>query len=159
MPSIIYRLDDDPVLFSIYSLPPVRYPDGKTYYKIGGQLLAPEHLYGREELIEWFHGEGGRAEVEALDRVLRELIPGLQAQSYHSRPCVVTHTAHDRPYIDGWTGSSPAAAQPPVACSWRRRLRRRSEVLRRDWAAWRRNSRMPAPGTTTCRQNGSGRSG
>ncbi len=119
MPSIIYRLDDDPVLFSIYSLPPVRYPDGKTYFKIGGQLLAPEHLYGREELIDWFHGEGGMAEVEALDRVLRELIPGLQAQSYHSRPCVVTHTAHDRPYIDAldmeFAGGGPTAGRLFVA--------------------------------------------
>ncbi len=101
MPSIIYRLADDPVLYSIYSLPPVRYPDGKTYFKIGGQLLTPQHLYSREELVEWFLGDGSAKEVEALKRVLTELIPDLNASSYHSKPCIVTHTAHDRPYIDG----------------------------------------------------------
>jgi sarcosine oxidase len=103
-PSIISRLEDHPVLYSIYSLPPVRYPDGKTYFKIGGQLHMPNHRYSRDGLIDWFHGEGNREEVEALSDVLYQMIPDLRAISTLTKPCVVGFTSHDRPYIDSLDG-------------------------------------------------------
>ena len=99
-PSIIWRLENHPVLYSIYSLPPVRYPDGKTYFKIGGQLQLPNHRYSRDGLIDWFHSDGNSEEVEALSGVLHKMIPGLRAQSTQTKPCVVGFTSHDRPYID-----------------------------------------------------------
>jgi sarcosine oxidase len=100
VPSIIYRLENHPVLASIYSLPPILYPDGKTYLKIGGTLRATKYVHSTDEVRDWFHTDGNPMEVEALREVLLTMIPDLAAASFQSKPCVVTYTAHDRPYID-----------------------------------------------------------
>lgn len=99
LPSIIYRLQGDPILASIYSLPPIRYPDGKIYLKIGGTLHTPNLLTTAAAIGEWFHGDGNVVEADALREVLFALLPNLQARSVQSRPCVVTYTAHGYPYI------------------------------------------------------------
>lgn len=99
VPSIIYRLDNHPVLASIYALPPIVYPDGKPYLKIGGTLRTPAYLHSAEEVRSWFHSDGNPVEVEALREVLLAMLPGLTVTAFDSKPCVVTYTAHDRPYI------------------------------------------------------------
>lgn len=99
-PSIIYRLENHPVLASIYSLPPIRYPDGNTYLKIGGTLREPKYLQRAAAITEWFHTDGNPIEAEALREVLLAMLPGLAASTFQTKPCVVTYTAHDRPYID-----------------------------------------------------------
>ncbi len=99
LPSIIYRLQDNALLASIYSLPPLRYPDGKIYLKIGGTLHTPNLLASAVAIADWFHGDGNRSEAAALREVLFELLPNLQASALQSRPCVVTYTAHGYPYI------------------------------------------------------------
>ena len=100
MPSIIYRLQADPVLHSIYALPPLRYPDGKIYLKIGGTLRETNYVHSADSLRDWFHRDGSTVERDALQSVLWAMVPDLQAASVHSRPCVVTYTAHDYPYLD-----------------------------------------------------------
>ncbi|MEZ4677893.1 MAG: FAD-dependent oxidoreductase [Caldilineaceae bacterium] len=99
IPSIIYRLANHPNLFSIYSLPPVRYPDGKIYLKIGGPLHEPILLDSPTAIQDWFHGDGNPVEATALREVLFAMVPNLQADAVHSRPCVVTYTEHGYPYI------------------------------------------------------------
>lgn len=100
LPTLIWRLENHPVLASIYSAPPTRYPDGRVYFKIGGTLHTPVYLHKAEEFLAHFHSAGNAHEVAALRQVLPELVPGLQAESWQGRPCVVTYTAHDYPYID-----------------------------------------------------------
>jgi len=102
VPSMICRLDQHPVLASIYSLPPIVYPDGKSYLKIGGTLRTPRYLQSAAETRDWFHSDGNPIEVEALREALFAMIPDLTVhnQSVQTNPCVVTYTAHDRPYID-----------------------------------------------------------
>ncbi|MCE7988820.1 MAG: FAD-dependent oxidoreductase [Caldilinea sp. CFX5] len=100
LPSIIYRLEQHPVLASIYSLPPIVYPDGKTYLKIGGTLRTPRYLQSADETRDWFHTDGNPVEAEALRAVLFAMIPNLTATALQTKPCVVTYTAHDRPYVD-----------------------------------------------------------
>ncbi|MBV7332434.1 FAD-binding oxidoreductase [Chloroflexi bacterium TSY] len=99
-PSIIYRLDNHPLLASIYSPPPIQYPNGKIYLKIGGTLHTPHLVHSATEIRNWFHGDGDPVESEAVRDVLFNMIPTLAAKSVHSRPCVVAYTAHDHPYID-----------------------------------------------------------
>ncbi len=99
LPSIIYRLQGHPVLASIYSLPPLRYPDGNIYLKIGGTLHTPNLLTTAAAIGDWFHGEGNPLEFDALREVLFALLPNLQVRSVQSRPCVVTYTDHGYPYI------------------------------------------------------------
>ena len=88
------------MLASIYSLPPIVYPDGKTYLKIGGTLRTPKYVYSADETRAWFQSAGNPVEAEALRDVLFAMLPNLRAVTLQTKPCVVTYTAHDRPYID-----------------------------------------------------------
>lgn len=101
MPSIIfYEGLETPELSGVYGLPPIKYPDGKVYVKLGGRMTDLRPLSSKTELLDWFHSEGSKREVELLTDTLFSLIPNLKAKSLLSRPCVVTATAHERPYID-----------------------------------------------------------
>ncbi|MBW7883992.1 MAG: FAD-dependent oxidoreductase [Caldilineaceae bacterium] len=100
MPSLIWRLADHPVLASIYAAPPTLYPDGATYLKIGGTLKEPVYMYTPEAFRNWFHADGNPVETDALREVLLALLPGLRVSRWQTKPCVVTYTAHDYPYID-----------------------------------------------------------
>ncbi|MCA9997961.1 MAG: FAD-binding oxidoreductase [Anaerolineales bacterium] len=101
MPTLIYLLPTGRSVPNIYMLPPVRYPDGRTYIKLGGGTHWPERIFASwDEIRDWFQGDGDFREGEALREALHYLLPGLQAQSYHTKPCILAYTAHERPYID-----------------------------------------------------------
>jgi sarcosine oxidase len=100
MPSIIYRLRGHPTLYSVYVLPPIDYPDGKTYLKIGGTFYSPDHFETIDALDAWFHTDGDLEQAEAIKQVLTSLLPGLVVTDYRTVPCVVSYTAHGHPYID-----------------------------------------------------------
>ncbi|RME65271.1 MAG: FAD-dependent oxidoreductase, partial [Caldilineae bacterium] len=97
MPSLIYRLPQHPTFYSIYALPPIPYPDGHTYLKIGSMDWETPLLHSREDFLRWFHGQGDPARVQGLRAVLLDLLPGLQVASFHSVPCVLTYTASGYP--------------------------------------------------------------
>jgi sarcosine oxidase len=105
MPTLITQCQN-PNNPAIYLLPPVKYPDGKTYLKLGGAFREGEHplaedfIESREELVQWFQSDGREDIADYLREVLHRYIPNLQALSYHSKPCLITTTAHENPYID-----------------------------------------------------------
>ncbi len=108
MPSIISRFED-PSVASLYMLPPVPYPDGKTYIKLGPsgrpqELPAPEPTFDAVkddgQLLDWFHSDGREDIAEAMRAALHRKIPDLKTQSHHSAPCLITNSAHGNPYID-----------------------------------------------------------
>lgn len=100
IPTLIYGLKDNPSLASIYMVPPVEYPDGKFYIKIGGSLHNISAVNSFDELRAWFNRGGSRAEAEALQAVLLDLIPDLNATTFCQKPCVTTSTTHNHPFID-----------------------------------------------------------
>lgn len=109
MPSIIATFNH-PDVKSLYMLPPVVYPDGKTYIKLGASgpaeelLPAVEHsldaTHSHDELLEWFRTDGREDIAGILKAAVHRMIPNLQTLSYHSVPCLLTYTAHGNPYID-----------------------------------------------------------
>lgn len=113
MPSIITKFDH-PDVQSLYMLPPVVYPDGKTYIKLGAggrpdELLpAVEHylkaMSHGEELKAWFHTDGREDIADILKSTLHRMIPNLKSLSYQSVPCLLTYTEHGNPYIDVLVG-------------------------------------------------------
>ncbi|BBN02543.1 hypothetical protein MPTK1_2g16140 [Marchantia polymorpha subsp. ruderalis] len=117
MPSLIWRLNGEEPLHSVYACPPVKYPDGKTYLKIGGTWLQGSSGYrdavlsSKEEISHWFHSDGPREEADHLLKVLKKLMPGLAIESVHSKPCIVTYTAHNYPFIDAVDGKPFQDAQ------------------------------------------------
>ncbi|WP_296076269.1 FAD-dependent oxidoreductase [uncultured Agrobacterium sp.] len=105
MPSLIYEPSD--ASKHIYLLPPVLYPDGKTYLKIGGE---PEDiLLGSDaELRAWFRA-GGKPEVrDNLAAIVKTLVPGIDVERLSMAGCVTSYTSSGYPAI-GYCGSQRVA--------------------------------------------------
>ncbi|WP_224824850.1 FAD-binding oxidoreductase [Cognatishimia sp. MH4019] len=99
-PSLIYLgpNGEDP-----YLLPPIRYPDGRTYLKLGGDVVDRD-LTTQEARQNWFRA-GGSVEVGVmLTDHIRARMPELEIRSTHIRPCVTTYTPTDLPIIDLLSG-------------------------------------------------------
>ncbi|MDO9414574.1 NAD(P)/FAD-dependent oxidoreductase [Pararhizobium sp.] len=105
MPSLI---DETGTLADhFYMVPPVRYPDGKLYIKIGGDPTDIE-LHGETAIRAWFRGEANAVAATHLERMLRRVIPEIEPVSVSSMPCVTTYTKHGYPYA-GYTGNENVA--------------------------------------------------
>ena len=92
MPAIVfYEGLSNRHLSGVYLLPPIRYPDGNIYLKIGGKLHDIKVPQSAEELQAWFHTDGSPLEAQELERELFNIVEGLQADSLHVKTCVVTN--------------------------------------------------------------------
>lgn len=101
MPSTIVfgERDED----HVYILPPVVYPDGKTYLKLGGD--TENRVFDTlEEAGAWFRSDGDQAEREHLADIASRLMPLLKSRPVTSSSCVATYTAGGYPYA-GFTES------------------------------------------------------
>lgn len=115
MPSMIHKAEDE--RDDIYMLPPIRYPDGRTYLKIGGD---PDDLaLTPDALGDWFRSDGRPHVREHLVRRMKALVPDLAIRSVSSAACVTSFTPTGYPAI-GWlvpgriavlTGGCGAAAK------------------------------------------------
>ncbi|PDT05622.1 FAD-dependent oxidoreductase [Rhizobium chutanense] len=103
MPSLILDVPGT----HIYLLPPIRYPDGKFYLKIGGD---PDDLALSDEaaMRAWFKTEGRDSVRAHLARIVEGLVPGMVPLSISTAACVVSQTESGYPMI-GYT-SSPEVA-------------------------------------------------
>jgi len=97
MPSIIYRPEAEAE--RCYILPPIRYPDGKYYVKIGGGQLS-HALRSFEKLVAWFRSPGDAQEARHLTDLLCKVIPQLRPVSLHAESCVTSYTRTGYPYAD-----------------------------------------------------------
>lgn len=88
MPPFIYLMPsgEDP-----YLLPPIRYPDGKWYLKLGGD---PEDraLPDADAAKAWFRSGGSREVMEQLHAGIRARMPDLHIRSVSRAACVTTYT-------------------------------------------------------------------
>jgi len=100
MPSIIFYegLEVDE-LDGIYALPPIEYPDGHTYLKIGGRLRELVSPSSQDILNDWFYTDGDAREAELLEQALHTMIPDLKLEESFSRPCVVAASQDDKPIV------------------------------------------------------------
>ncbi len=103
MPSMIYEVDAAPVE-TIYMLPPIQYPDGHYYIKMGANTAYDRYLTTREAKNSWVRtGDSDRVK-RAMADVMRDIVPGLRAQSFETRRCLVTYTPGVWPFIDSLDG-------------------------------------------------------
>jgi len=93
MPTLIWQAPEDP-----YLLPPIRYPDGKTYVKLGGD---PEDvkLDGLAAINDWFRSGGNPQVRDRLEQMIRDLMPGLAVQGVTMDACVTTWSKDRLPEI------------------------------------------------------------
>ncbi|MDH4412941.1 MAG: FAD-binding oxidoreductase [Rhizobium sp.] len=96
MPSLIHQPDDP--IDHIYLLPPVRYPDGKTYLKIGGD---PDdlQLQTEPEIRAWFRRGGRLTTRDHLHRIITGLVPSLADAPISMAACVTSFTPENYPAI------------------------------------------------------------
>ncbi|THV25833.1 FAD-dependent oxidoreductase [Peteryoungia ipomoeae] len=96
MPSLIHQPDDP--TNHIYLLPPVLYPDGKAYLKIGGD---PDDLLLETEpqIRAWFRRGGRLTTREHLQRIALALVPSLADSPVSMGACVTSFTPGNYPAI------------------------------------------------------------
>lgn len=111
MPSLIYEPED--IMAGIYLLPPIRYPDGKYYLKIGGDIvdiLLPAY----DDVRAWFKRGGDAANHQHLVSTMRQLMPDLKIKAITNTTCITSYTPPNYPAI-GWT-SQPSIAVMAGGC-------------------------------------------
>ena len=85
---------DDP-----YVLPPIEYPDGRSYVKLGtGEFEHP--LVTLADMMDWFQHPGATEDRDALRRTLVSLIPEMDGAPIRTDTCAVTATVSGYPYVD-----------------------------------------------------------
>lgn len=99
MPCIIYEIES-PVLEGIYLLPPIRYPDGRFYIKMGCDTAADQWLPDLAAMRHWMINGESDVMLPAMREALEGIIPGLQVEAYITKRCLVTYTPHGKPFID-----------------------------------------------------------
>ncbi|MCK8778602.1 FAD-dependent oxidoreductase [Rhizobium sp. NTR19] len=96
VPSLIWKWSEADE--GIYLLPPVRYPDGKLYIKIGGDpddVLLPTE----SEIRTWFKSGGREGTKRHLTEVMRTLMPELDLSRSFMAACVTSFTPTGYPAI------------------------------------------------------------
>lgn len=95
MPSHIHLTYDglDP-----YYLPPIPYPDGHSYVKLGGDPVDVD-LPTTADVNAWFRSGGSEQVGDFLEDLIRARIPGLKADARILKPCVTSYTKDGMPDI------------------------------------------------------------
>jgi len=111
MPSLICKPEDE--MLGIYMLPPIRYPDGRIYLKIGGDPVDVA-LETEADVRAWFRTGGSPQVEDYFVEMMKTFVPDLRITSVHAEPCVTSFTPTGYPAI-GWT-SAPSIAVMAGGC-------------------------------------------
>jgi len=98
MPSLLYETETE-THEGIYLLPPVQYPDEKTYIKLGCNIPQDQYFTAFEDMQRWFKADKGNDQTDFLSSLLSALLPKVRFESFHTKRCIITRTAHKKPYI------------------------------------------------------------
>ncbi len=99
-PTTLYAKTDGEVDFWGLLMPPITYPNGRSYIKTMDGYYGPAPLQGDEELGNWSRSKGHEDHHQVLQRALREVFPSLEIRSTDFKPCLIADTASHYPYID-----------------------------------------------------------
>ncbi|KAL5004481.1 hypothetical protein ScPMuIL_017937 [Solemya velum] len=85
-----------------YMLPPIRYPDGKYYLKLGNfpEFQGVDDIQTAADLKAWYCLKDETVLSRALGRLIQTLIPGVKMKSFKPDRCVIVETPTLRPYLD-----------------------------------------------------------
>ena len=98
MPSLLYEIDEDETE-GIYLIQPVLYPDGNYYLKIGCNTPDDRYFEEIEQVQHWFREARGEAFAPRLIKALQAIMPQLAVGDVITKKCIISRTAHGRPYI------------------------------------------------------------
>lgn len=81
-----------------YILPPVLYPDGQTWLKLGGDPVDIR-LESGADIQNWFRSGGSDSVADELQRQILDRIPALAFEERRVAPCMTTFTRSGLPCI------------------------------------------------------------
>ena len=99
MPTVIHQIED-PEIDDIYMAPPILYPDGRYYIKMGCNTIADQQPETMAQIREWFHHGDSDACKPAMIRALQAQLPHTPFLSFTTRRCIITYTPKGYPLID-----------------------------------------------------------
>ncbi|MBI1268713.1 MAG: FAD-dependent oxidoreductase [Cryomorphaceae bacterium] len=99
MPCLVDETPGSPLSEFVYLCPPVLYPDGKWYIKVGAKSKNPRILSSEEEIRSWFIYSGSLAMARELKYYLERALPSLPLVSWKAKPCMLTDTPDRLPLI------------------------------------------------------------
>ena len=100
MPSIWYDFDGHPLFPYAYILPPIRYPDGHRYVKIGVDRDPDADKTSLDEIVHFFRSGGHAGRGEGLRTLLQALFPAFPLDPGLTKPCILAYTPQGYPMVD-----------------------------------------------------------
>ena len=98
-PTVIYLVDDIDI-WDIYMTPPIRYPNGRFYIKLGANSVLDRELTTLGEVQAWFRTGTNHASRVAMEAALHSLWPDVEILACEAKPCILCHTPNGYPIID-----------------------------------------------------------
>jgi len=99
LPSVLAPVDHQ-LFADVYLVPPAKYPDGSVRLKLGATRHSPIALDTADERRAWMSGDAHRADLDGLRSFVLDLVPGLRAEAWETKPCLLTDTPTGLPYVD-----------------------------------------------------------
>ncbi|WP_137154561.1 FAD-binding oxidoreductase [Rhizobium sp. FKL33] len=106
MPSLIF--EDEPEELGVYMLPPILYPDGKHYLKIGGDM-TDILLENTDAVRDWFKSGGSPRNFDHLVGMMKRLVPSLDIKEARPVTCVTSYP-HDQGVPTKYPAIGPTSA-------------------------------------------------
>lgn len=113
MPALLYEIVRHE-LDGIYMLPPVQYPDGRYYAKIGMNMTEDVYFSTLAEAQYWFRQADSERLLPKLKEAFLDFYPSLPALSWHTERCIISRTPEKKPIIQNLDGKGWYAA---VTCN------------------------------------------
>lgn len=98
MPSAIWLIDH-PELLDVYVVPPVLYPDGRWYLKVGAAWEPAPRLDDDTSRLDWMTGNRADDRLGMMRSVVDEMLPDIDFLSFSMKPCLITDTATGLPFV------------------------------------------------------------
>ncbi|WAR00805.1 hypothetical protein MAR_025177 [Mya arenaria] len=86
-------------LIDFYMLPPIRYPDGCYYIKLGLTGAVPKMLRSQDDVRRWYRN-GDVTVQRNVAEFAKSVFQGVDFLGCQGSGCVITETPTGRPYID-----------------------------------------------------------
>ncbi len=99
LPFINYAIEH-PDISDIYQLPPILYPNGRYYVKMGANTRADRTLTTLAEMRDWMSGGDTSAMEPVMRAAVQTVMPTTEFLSWEMKRCLVTYTPTRRPIID-----------------------------------------------------------
>ncbi|XP_077999505.1 uncharacterized protein LOC144452309 [Glandiceps talaboti] len=100
MPCVTLKRNNTDNRIDAYILPPIKYPDGKYYLKIGHGADFERELHTAAEVADWYKTEGDKSACQPLLELLFDLVKDVKPVSTKTECCVTTNTPTGQLYCD-----------------------------------------------------------